>query len=110
MEPMFCRGLQSRARQQAVHAAEFYFRHRRLMDQSQVDVRSIIRDTLEEFARIERTKAEPAYKAELTDERKRREQLEQRVNELIEENTRSRIRAEEVERASAIRSELQRLG
>lgn len=80
------------------------------MDQSQIDVRSIIRDTLEEFARIERTKAEPAYKAELTDERKRREQLEQRVNELIEENTRSRQRAEEVERASAIRSELQRLG
>jgi hypothetical protein len=80
------------------------------MEQSHIDVRAIIRDALEEFVKIERSKAEPAYKMELTEERKRREQLEQRVNELVEENNRSRARAEEVERGSAIRTELQRLG
>ena len=80
------------------------------MDQTHVDVRAIIRDAIEEFVKIERTKAEPAYKTELTDERKRREKLEHRVNELVEENSRSRTRAEEVERGSSIRSELQRLG
>ena len=80
------------------------------MEQTQVDVRAVVRDAIEEFVRLERSKAEPAYKAELTDERKRREQLEQRVNELIEENNRSRTRAEEVERGSAIRTELQRMG
>ncbi len=80
------------------------------MDQSQLDVRAIVRDALEEFVRIERSKAEPAYKMELTEERKRREQLEQRVNELVEENGRSRARAEEVERSSSIRTELQKLG
>nr|AEQ20623.1 hypothetical protein [uncultured bacterium CSLF43] len=80
------------------------------MDQTQVDVRAVIRDAIEEFVKLERTKAEPAYKVELTEERKRREQLEQRVNELVDENNRSRARAEEVERGSSIRSELQRLG
>jgi hypothetical protein len=80
------------------------------MDQNQVDMRAVIRDAIEEFVRSERTKSEPVYKTELTEERKRREQLEQRVNELVEENNRSRARAEEVERASSIRSELQKLG
>jgi hypothetical protein len=80
------------------------------MDHNQADVRAIIRDAIDEFVKTERVKAEPAYKTELTDERKRREQLEQRVNELVDENNRSRSRAEEVERGSAIRSELQRMG
>ena len=39
---------------------------------------------------MEQSKTEPAYKAELLEERKRREQLERRVNELVEENRRSR--------------------
>ncbi|MBC8167103.1 MAG: hypothetical protein H7Y20_14695, partial [Bryobacteraceae bacterium] len=52
----------------------------------------------------------PAYQAELTEERRRREQLERRVNELIEENRKGRQMAEEAERGVAIRSELQRLG
>jgi hypothetical protein len=76
----------------------------------QADVRSIIRDAIDEFVKLERVKAEPAYKVELTEERRRREQLEQRVNELVEENNRSRARAEEMERGSSIRTELQRLG
>jgi hypothetical protein len=67
----------------------------------QMDVRGMIRDALQEFA---------DYKGELAEERKRRENLEHRMNELIEENHRSRARAEEVERGSAIRTELQKLG
>jgi hypothetical protein len=47
---------------------------------------------------------------ELVEERRRRERLEQRVNELVEENKRSREAAEEAERNSSIRAELQRLG
>lgn len=80
------------------------------MDQDQIDIRNVIRETIDEFVKSEQTKTEPAYKTELTEERKRREQLEQRVNELVDENNRSRARAEEVERGSQIRSELQRIG
>lgn len=76
----------------------------------QVDVRAVIRDAIQEFVRSEQAKAEPAYKAELFEERKRREQLEGRLSELEEENKKSRSMAEEAERGSAIRAELQRLG
>ena len=47
---------------------------------------------------------------ELQEERKRREQLERRLNEVVEENKRSRQAADEAERSSAVRAELQRLG
>lgn len=73
-------------------------------------VKSIIREAIQEFISTEQSKAEPAYKAELIEERKRREALERRVNELSEENRRNRQMAEEADRGSAIRSELQRLG
>lgn len=74
------------------------------------DMRSVIREVITEFVTLEQTKAEPAYKAELVEERKRREQLELRVNELVRENRQSRAQAEEAERGAAIRSELQKLG
>lgn len=74
------------------------------------ELRSIIRGVIEEFVRAEQAKAEPAYKAELMDERRRREELEHRMDDLVQENERSRQIAEEAERSSAIRSELQRLG
>jgi hypothetical protein len=75
-----------------------------------IDVRDLVRQAVEEFVRTERTKAEPAYKAELHEERKRREALEGRVNQLVEENRQARAAAEEADRSSQIRSELQRLG
>jgi hypothetical protein len=78
--------------------------------QETVDITSIVKQAIEEFARQENSKSEPAYKAELQEERKRREQLELRLNELIEENKRNRQLAEEAERGAAIRAELQRLG
>jgi hypothetical protein len=74
------------------------------------ELRSIIRGVIDEFVQAERAKAEPAYKAELIDERKRREDLERRVNDLVQENQRSRQIAEEAERGASIRAELQRLG
>ncbi len=47
---------------------------------------------------------------ELAEERRKREGLEHRVNELIAENAKSKAAAEEAERSSAIRGELQKLG
>jgi predicted RNase H-like nuclease (RuvC/YqgF family) len=74
------------------------------------DVKDIVRQAIQEFVQSEQRKAEPAYKTELQDERKRRESLEARLNQLVEENKRARAMAEEADRNSQIRSELQRLG
>ena len=74
------------------------------------DVRAAIREALHEFMSMEQAKAEPVYKAELAEERRRREQLEHRLNEVVQESRRNREIAEEAERSSAVRSELQRLG
>jgi len=79
-------------------------------NKTQPDVRDVIRQAITDFVATEQAKAEPAYKAELAEERKRREQLERRMNEMAEENRKSRAMAEEAERTSTIRSELQRLG
>jgi hypothetical protein len=74
------------------------------------DVQAIVQQAVQEYLRQDTTRREPAYKAELQDEKKRREQLERRVNELVEENRRSRQVAEEAERSTSIRAELQKLG
>jgi len=75
-----------------------------------IDVQAIVRQAIQEFVSSEQAKSEPAYKAELVEERKRRESMEKRLNQLAEENRQNRIKAEEAERTSIIRSELQRLG
>jgi len=74
------------------------------------DIRALIQDAIREFVSQETAKSEPAYKAELEEERRRRESLERRMNELVEENRRSRSMAEEADRNASIRTELQRLG
>src|SRR5215831_15389063 len=76
----------------------------------ETDLRAMIRVVIEEYVQAEHVKAEPAYKAELLDERKRREDLERRLNDVVQENQRSKQMAEEAERGASIRSELQRLG
>lgn len=53
---------------------------------------------------------EPTLKAALAEERRRREQLERRLSELTEENSRHLKMAEQTDRFSAIKSELQQLG
>jgi hypothetical protein len=75
-----------------------------------VDIQMIVRQAIQDYTSVEQAKSEPAYKAELQEERKRREQLERRLNEVVEENKRSRQLAEEAERSSTVRAELHRLG
>jgi len=75
-----------------------------------IDIQAIVRQAVEEYSKTDQAKSEPAYKAELVEERKRRESLEKRLNELVEENKKTRRQAEEAERGSAVRAELQRLG
>ena len=74
------------------------------------DVREVVRQAIHEFISAEQRKAEPAYKTELQEERKRRENLEARVNQLVEENRKARAFAEEADRNAQIRTELQRMG
>ena len=76
----------------------------------ETNIRAIIRDAIQEFTRSETARQEPAYKAELIDERKRRQQLEQRVNQLADEARKSQAQAELAERENMLRTELQRLG
>ena len=75
-----------------------------------VNVQAIVQQAINEYMRQDTVRREPAYKAELHEERRRREQLEKRLNEMAEENKRSRALADEAQRSSNIRSELQRLG
>jgi len=78
--------------------------------EQQPDIRDVVRQTIQEFVQAEQKKAEPAYKTELQEERRRRENLEGRMNQLVEENRKARAMADEADRNSQIRSELQRLG
>src|SRR5579859_3881472 len=75
-----------------------------------LNVQAIVQQSVDEYMRQDTAKREPAYKAELQEERRRREQLEKRVNELVEENKKSRGLADEAQRSSNIRAELQKLG
>jgi len=74
------------------------------------DVQTIVQQAIDEYMRKDSVRREPAYKAELQEEKRRREQLEKRMNELVEENKRSRAAADEAQRNSTIRTELQKLG
>jgi len=76
----------------------------------QPDVQGIVQQAIEEYMKQDSARREPAYKTELLEERRRREQLEKRLNEMSEENARARAAADEAQRATAIRAELQRLG
>lgn len=75
-----------------------------------VNVQTIVQQAVDEYMRQDVARREPAYKTELHEERRRREQLEKRVNELVEENKRSRAVADEAQRSGSIRTELQKLG
>lgn len=71
------------------------------MGEGENDIRAIVQSAVEEVV---------GRQAELAEERKRRESLEQRVNELVAENQKARVAAEEAERSATIRAELQKLG
>ena len=71
------------------------------MGEEENDIRSIVQSVFQEFMGAEQT---------LSEERKRRESLEQRVNELVAENHKARTAAEEADRSATVRAELQKLG
>jgi hypothetical protein len=75
-----------------------------------INVQTIVQQAIDEYMRKDSARREPAYKTELQEERRRREQLEKRMNELVEENKRSRAMADEAQRNATIRTELQKLG
>ena len=74
------------------------------------DMRNVVQAVVQEFLKAEQTRSEPAYKAELVEERRKRESLEQKLNDLVAEAERARAKAEAAERSEAVRTELQRLG
>lgn len=65
------------------------------------DIRAIVQSVMQEFL---------GGQGELLEERKKRESLEQRVNELVTENQKARTQAEAADRSAAIKAELQKLG
>ncbi len=74
------------------------------------DLKKLVHEVFEEYHNVQTKRTEPAYKAELEEERRKRESMEKRLNELVDENRRSKAKAESMERESLIRNELQRLG
>ena len=56
----------------------------------ETDVQAIVKQAIQEFLQEQQVKSEPAYKTELVEERRRREQLERRLSEVEEESKRSR--------------------
>ncbi len=79
-------------------------------NQPELDVQGLIQRAISEYVRQDSTRREPALKAELQEERRKREGLEKRLNQMATENQKSREAAELAERSSKIKSELQALG
>jgi len=75
-----------------------------------LDIESVVKRAVQEYMHQDMATTEPAYKTELQEERRRREQLEKRLNEVVAENKRNRLVALEAERSTAIRAELQNFG
>lgn len=73
-------------------------------------LKRLIEDVVREFQTAQVKQQEPVYRAELAEERRQREDMERQLRDLIEENRRAKERAEQVETASFIKSELQKLG
>ena len=74
------------------------------------EIRRVVQESIQEYLKKAAEEKEPAMQAALAEERRRREQLEKRMNELAEENDRHRRTVEQMDRFSAIKSELQQLG
>ncbi len=73
-------------------------------------MRDLMRQVIQEYAQAEQARVEPTYRNELVEERKRRESLERRINDLVAENRKSQQIAAEAERNATLRGELQRMG
>jgi hypothetical protein len=74
------------------------------------NLKKLIEDVVREFHAAQAKQQEPVYRAELAEERRQREEMERQLRDLIEENRRAKERAEQIETASFIKTELQKLG
>ena len=74
------------------------------------ELEPVVRKVISEYMRRASEQEEPALKAKLAEERKRREKLEGTLNELKEENRQTRQRAEQAERFSRVRDSLREMG
>lgn len=77
--------------------------------QDELNLAQVIQEAIQR-AYAQRDPEATGLRTELAQERKKREQLEKRLNELVEENRQSKQLAEQTERFSAIKSQLQQLG
>jgi hypothetical protein len=73
-------------------------------------IRGIVQDAIQEFLRFKQQETEPAHRAELQEERRRREQLEAHVRELLQKARESEQEVARTRMTSAVRDELQRQG
>jgi hypothetical protein len=73
-------------------------------------IREIVQDAIQEFLRHKQRESEPAHRAELQEERRRREQLEAHVRELLQKARDSEQEVARTRMTSAVRDELQRHG
>jgi hypothetical protein len=78
--------------------------------QGNADIRGIVQEAIEEFARRKREETEPAHKAELMEERRRREQLESQVKDLLQKSRESELEVARARMTGAVKEELQKLG
>lgn len=78
-------------------------------DHGDADLKRIIEEAIQK-AYAQRDPETAGLRSELLQERRKREQIEKRLNELVEENRSSKQLAEQTERHAAIKAELQQLG
>ncbi|MCC7343264.1 MAG: hypothetical protein IT170_19430 [Bryobacterales bacterium] len=78
--------------------------------QNTADIRGIVQEAIEEFSRRKREEAEPAQRAELMEERRRREQLESQVKDLLQKARESEQEMARTRMTGAVKEELQKLG
>lgn len=78
-------------------------------NREELDLSRIIEEAIQK-AHAQRDPENSGLRSELAQERKKREQMEKRLNELVDENRRSQQQAEQAERFAAVKAELQQLG
>ncbi len=74
------------------------------------EVRGIVQEAIQEFLRFKQQESEPAHRAELQEERRRREQLETQVRELLQKTRESEVEVARARMTSAVRDQLQKHG
>jgi hypothetical protein len=81
-----------------------------LASTSDNEVEGMVKKAISEFRRHASEEEDAALKGKLREERRRREELERRLNEMRQENRRTRQQAEEAERHSQIQDALREFG